>query len=84
MSPEILLHILLSVCSNTSALKLLNGITDMFLHFDVLSFDNYPVNDFLFVLCRRHVTVPGWEDNPTEQVLTLIITTFYLIRNTCH
>lgn len=82
VSPELVLQMLLSVCSNTTTQKLSNGITNIFLHFDVLSFDNYPVNFFFSALHRRHVKVPGWEDNPTEQVLTLIITTFFLIRNT--
>lgn len=77
VSLELLLHMLLSVWSNTTTQKLLKCIADIFLHFDVLLFDNYPVLFlFDFALCRRHVEVPGWEDNPTEQVLTLIIATF--------
>lgn len=51
----------------------------------LMSYPSININDlfFIFALCRRHVKVPGWEDNPTEQVLTLIITTFCLFRNTC-
>lgn len=55
VSPELLQHMLLSVCSNTTTQKLLKCITDIFLHFDVLLFDNYPVNYYYcyyyFLLC---------------------------------
>lgn len=52
VSPELLLHMLLSVCSNTTTQKLLKCIADIFLDFDVLLFDNYLVFwGYFFLLC---------------------------------
>ena len=41
-----------------------------------LSSDDYLFNDFDFHVCRWHAEVLGWEDNTTQQVLTLIKNVF--------
>lgn len=64
--PEIIGHMVLyfplSLWTHTGVLKFRCS----------LSSDDYLFNDFDFPVCRWHVEILGWEDNSTQQVLTVI------------